>query len=316
MTASPRTRSVLERPEKVLVAVDAYAPSQHAAAYAKTFVAPRGQVRLVSVAQNPRTLLPMGSFVAGELDAARAELSRDAQAALTHASDVFSGSDIRVETEEIDLSISGGDVVHALIEAAERWEAQLIVVGARQHHGLMRWIEGVVSEPVARLSPCPILVVPAAFSGSGDRLPERVLFAVDGSPHATRAVKVGARFAAKDAELLALYVIDRAAHWSDVVPIDALEDAFVEEGERALAAAKSMLDEISAHTSTRLCKTARSGDDIAQTIVREAQNWNAGLIVMGTHGRRGIARWMLGSVAERVVRLARMPILLVHASEP
>ena len=78
MTASPRTRSVLERPEKVLVAVDAYAPSQHAAAYAKTFVAPRGQVRLVSVAQNPRTLLPMGSFVAGELDAARAELSRDA----------------------------------------------------------------------------------------------------------------------------------------------------------------------------------------------------------------------------------------------
>jgi nucleotide-binding universal stress UspA family protein len=315
MTASPSTRSVLELPEKVLVAVDAYAPSQHAAAYAKRLVSPRGEVRLVSVAQNPRTLVPMGSFVAGELDAARAELSRDAQAALTQASEVFSGSDIRVATEEIDLSISGGDVVHALIESAQRWGAELIVVGARQHHGLMRWIEGAISEPVARLSPCPILIVPSAFSSAGDRLPERVLFAVDGSPHATRAVKYGARFAAQDTALMALYVIDRAAHWSDMVPIDVLEDAFVEEGEHALAAAKAMLDDVSAHTQTRLAKTARSGDDIAQTIVREADDWKAELIVMGTHGRRGIARWMLGSVAERIVRLARMPILLVHASE-
>ena len=316
MTASPSTHSLLELPDKVLVGVDIYAPSHHAAAYAKTLVAPRGEVRLVSVAQNPRTLLPMGSFVAGELDAARAELSRDAQAALTQASDLFSGSDIRVTKEEIDLSITGGDVVHALIESAQQWGAELIVVGARQHHGLMRWIEGAVSEPVARLSPCPIVIVPAAFSGVEDRLPKRVLFAVDGSSHAIRAVKYGVRFAAPDAELLALYVIDRAAHWSDMVPVDVLEDAFVEEGAHALAAAKAMLDDVSAHASTRLAKTARIGDDIAQTIVREADDWKADLIVVGTHGRRGIARWMLGSVAERVVRLARMPVLLVHASEP
>jgi nucleotide-binding universal stress UspA family protein len=315
MTASPRKRSVPKLPTKVLVAVDAYAPSQHAAAYARRLVAPGGEVRLVSVAQNPRTLMPMGSFVAGELDAARAELSRDARAALDQARDVFSSSGIRVEAEEIDLSIAGGDVVHALIESAERWEAELIVIGARQHHGLMRWIEGAVSAPVARLSPCPILIVPATFSGAGDRMPERILFAVDGSPHATRAVKYGAGLATEETVLLALYVIDRAAHWSDMVPIDVLEDAFVEEGEHALAAAKSMLDEVSAHTSTRLAKTARSGDDIAQTIVREAENYRAELIVMGTHGRRGIARWMLGSVAERVVRLAHTPILLVHASE-
>jgi nucleotide-binding universal stress UspA family protein len=320
MTASTHARSVPLLPHKVLIAVDACAASQHALAYARAFVAARGEVRLVSVAQNPRSLIPMGSFVAGELDAARAELSHDAQEALAKAREAFAGSDIRVETEEIDLSVSGGDVVHALIDAAQRWGADLIVVGARQHHGLMRWIEGAVSGPVARLSQCPILVVPAGFAGAADRLPdrlpERVLFAVDGSPHATRAVKYGARFVTGDTALRALYVIDRAAHWSDMVPIDVLEDAFVQEGEQALAAAKASLDEVSARASTRLSKTARSGDDIAQTIVREADSWNAKLIVMGTHGRRGVARWMLGSVAERVVRLARTPVLLVHASEP
>ena len=55
----------------------------------------------------------------------------------------------------------------------------------------------------------------------------------------------------------------------------------------------------------------RTGD--ARDVINQAaKDLGADLIVMGTHGRRGVARWMLGSVAERVARVAQTPVLLVH----
>jgi nucleotide-binding universal stress UspA family protein len=64
-----------------------------------------------------------------------------------------------------------------------------------------------------------------------------------------------------------------------------------------------------------LIKTGRTSDDVAHTIVREASNWHAQLIVMGAHGRRGMSRWLLGSVAGRVAHLAQTPLLLVGTQD-
>lgn len=302
-------------PRKVLVAVDPSAASRHAIAYARNIVAPGGVVRLVSVAENPRTLVPTGSLVGNALNSARAELLCDATDVLAVASEAFAQRDVRVETEAIDLSRHGGDVVHALIDAAHTWQAELLVVGARQHHGLLRWIEGTVSGPLAKLSRCPILIVPATYTVKADRLPERILFAIDGSGQAMEALHYGVRFATHDTHLRAIYVVDRAVRLSDVVPIDALEDAFVDEGTHALAAAEPILAGASGRSSTAVVRTDRTNDDIAHTIVREAGGWQADLIVMGTHGRRGMVRWMLGSIAGRVAQLTRTPLLLVHALE-
>jgi nucleotide-binding universal stress UspA family protein len=52
---------------------------------------------------------------------------------------------------------------------------------------------------------------------------------------------------------------------------------------------------------------------VADEVLREAKKWRADLIVMGTHGRRGLRRMVLGSDAEEVVRRAGMPVLLVHS---
>lgn len=54
---------------------------------------------------------------------------------------------------------------------------------------------------------------------------------------------------------------------------------------------------------------------IAEAIVKEAQEWGADLLVMGTHGRRGFSHFILGSVAENIVRIATMPVLLVPARQ-
>ena len=300
-------------PGKVLIAVDPSPASRQAVAYARCLIAPGGTVRLVSVAENPRTLIPTGRLTESALDSARAELLSDAKNALAEAMETFAGRDVHVEAESIDLSKHGGDVVHALIDAAHVWPADLLVVGARQHHGLLRWIEGAVSTPLAKHAPCPILIVPATYAPKADRLPERVLFALDGSPHAAAALQYGVRFATRDTALRAVYIVDRAVRLTDFVPIDALEDAFVEEGMHALAAAEPVLSRASRQTSTALVETGRTSDDVAHAIARTAADWNADLTVMGTHGRRGLSRWVLGSVAERVARLIETPLLLVNS---
>ncbi len=302
-------------PSRVLVAVDPSEAARHAIAYAQTIAAPGGKVRLVSVAENPRTLVPTGSLTGDTLYSARVELLRDATDVLGEASDAFAKCDVCVESELIDLSKYGGDVVHALVDATDMWQAELLVVGARQHHGLMRWVEGTVSAPLAKLVRCPVLVIPASYMIKAGHLPKRILFAVDGSRQAMEALNYGVRFATPDTYLRALYVVDRAVRVSDLLPIDVLEDAFVEQGTHALAAAEPILAAASGRTSTALARTARTGDDVAHAIVREASDWRADLVVMGTHGRRGIVRWVLGSVAERVARLAQAPLLLVHAHE-
>ena len=318
MSASISDRAASTLPDNILIAVDSTVASERAIAFAKGIVAPGGYVRLVSVAESPRTLIPTGAFTGDVLESARAELLRDADEALATARAAFDQSHLRIETEAIDLSKHGSDVTHALIDAAQRSGAQLLVAGARQHHGLLRWVEGTVSTPLASLAPCPLLIVPAAYhaephseAGTG-ATPRRIVFAIDASPQAEEALRFGLRFATHATAGRAIYVVDRAVRLSDFVPIDALEEAFVEEGTHALAAVEPMLADRCGQASTTLIETKRTSDDVAHAIVREARDWQADLIVMGTHGRRGPSRWMLGSVAERVAQLTETPLLLVR----
>ncbi|ACC75289.1 universal stress protein [Paraburkholderia phymatum] len=301
----------LALPRRVLIAVDSSTASRNALAYASSILPHGGEVRLVSVAENPHTLFPTGRHVRHALDSVRDRLLEDAAGALEQAKAFLAPRDVRIETEVVDLSKRGGVVVQTLVNAANAWQAELLVVGAHHHHGLARWVEGTVSEGLTKLLHCPLLVVPEGYSVENGHLPEKILFAVDGSPHAANALRFGVRFAAPDASLRAIYVIDRAVRLSDFVPIDALEDAFLDEGKHALAAAEPVLSRVSTRSSTALVKTRRTSDDVAHTIVREASNCHAQLIVMGTHGRRGISRWLFGSVAGRVAQLAQTPLLLV-----
>ena len=63
---------------------------------------------------------------------------------------------------------------------------------------------------------------------------------------------------------------------------------------------------------SRLVEVEKYGERVVDAIVDEAKRWRADLIVIGTHGRRGVSHLLLGSVAEGVVRLAPAPVLLVR----
>ena len=89
-----------------------------------------------------------------------------------------------------------------------------------------------------------------------------------------------------------------------------------EEGQKILDNAEQ---EIQKHSSVTIEKVLLElkplQGRIAEILVEEAKDWSADLLIIGTHGRRGFSRFFLGSVAENIMRIARMPVLLVHAAE-
>lgn len=312
MTTSSGSANSSNRIKRILIAVDSSPVAARAVAYMRYLAVPGVKVRIVSVAENPRVLLPLGSLTNAELQTARAELVRDASEAVAHAKEAFAQGNGDVEADVIELSRHGGYTTNALIDAAIEWKADLLAVGARQHLGILRWVEGTVSEIVTRQTPCSILVVPASYEVEIREAPRRILFALDGSPASLDAMRFGLQLATPEAHLRAVYVLDRAVRLTDFVPIDVLEDAFIEEGKTALANAAGVFAGLSNHVESGLLRTEPTSDDVPHTIVREAGRWHADLVVVGTHGRRGLARWVLGSVAARTARITHTPLLLAR----
>ncbi|HWT34927.1 MAG TPA: universal stress protein, partial [Paraburkholderia sp.] len=225
-------RSAVRPFQRVLLAVDGSEASLRAAQYTNVLFGGRAAIAAVSVAQNPRALFPLGATAQAFLTAARDELLRDARAALQAIETLFTGAPL--ETDVIDLSKRDGDTVHALLDTAAHWQADLLVLGARHHRGLLRWIEGAVSEPVTRRANSSLLLVPENSRVRTDAPPRRMLFALDGSAHSLGALRMGLQLASAQTQLRAIYVVDRAVHLFDIAPVDMLEGAFVEEGRVAL----------------------------------------------------------------------------------
>lgn len=143
---------------------------------------------------------------------------------------------------------------------------------------------------------------------------QRILVAVDGSATSGRALQEAIKLAAGKAQLRLIYVTE------EIYPLDtegyayidyaALREAVRHTGERVLAQAAETTRRSGATAETALLEAG--GRRVADVVASEAQNWPADLIAIGTHGRSGLSRLLLGSVAEGVTRGASVPVLLVR----
>jgi nucleotide-binding universal stress UspA family protein len=144
----------------------------------------------------------------------------------------------------------------------------------------------------------------------------KILAAVDGSTAAAKGLREAIRLAkAERARLVILHVVDEypafaaldgmmaGAPGADLVP------ALREGGKKVLAKAKAAAQKAGVPATTVLREALGPA---AYPIVREAKKLGADLIVVGTHGRRGVRRLVMGSDAEQVVRTASVPVLLVR----
>jgi nucleotide-binding universal stress UspA family protein len=144
----------------------------------------------------------------------------------------------------------------------------------------------------------------------------RILVAIDGSETSQHAFDAALKLAHDNsAELQTLYVVDIPANTYSAPGIDpsGLDDAMREEGNTVIAAARAQMTHNDIKGEARFVDDFPLGQGIAHSILNAATDMNADLVVMGTHGRRGFQRLLLGSVAERFVRMACCPVLLIPA---
>jgi nucleotide-binding universal stress UspA family protein len=142
----------------------------------------------------------------------------------------------------------------------------------------------------------------------------RILAAVDGSEAGAAGLREALRLAKSEAaELCIVHVVNEAPGYSPLAgpPPPNLPRMMADAGRRVLEKAKDEADKAGVRAKTVLVEETDRG--AAGGILSQAGKLDADLLVLGTHGRRGLARALLGSDAEHVVREAPVPVLLVRA---
>jgi nucleotide-binding universal stress UspA family protein len=146
----------------------------------------------------------------------------------------------------------------------------------------------------------------------------RILTPIDGSETAACSIREAVRLAGDQKALLRfLYVVDAYVLMKYYGPPTVLQSDVIEvmrkTGEAALERALAAAREQGVQADSAIVES--SVGRVSKAIVEQAHDWPADLIVIGTHGRRGASRLVMGSDAEEVVRLSPVPVLLVRMRE-
>jgi len=143
----------------------------------------------------------------------------------------------------------------------------------------------------------------------------RILVPVDGSTTSNAGVREAVKLAkAQRARLRLVHVVDEFSAFSTPeggINAGTLINLMKQSGKQILRRTERLAAGLGAKPETVLCESV--GARVADVITQQAKRWRADLIVMGTHGRRGVNRLLLGSDAELVARSSPAPLLLVRS---
>jgi nucleotide-binding universal stress UspA family protein len=257
-------------------------------------------LHVVDPARYARDLLP-GTFTEVERRLAVAASERLEEL----AKEKFAGLTVDV------AAVTGEAIAATIAEEAKERKADLCMVGTHGRTGINRMLIGSVAEAVVRLAPCDVLTVPSVRQDPA--IPRRIMVATDFSEQAERALaRAGALTQSFGSELTLLHVHDPRV---PVVPmgVPAIDEPQLRNWAREqLAKLASERLEDDARVRSELLVEPSAPD----AICRHAEESATELLVLGTHGRRGVTRLLIGSVAERVVRHAHCPVLVVREPKP
>lgn len=199
-----------------------------------------------------------------------------------------------------------------IVEYAAERGVDLVVLGSHGRTEVPRYLLGSVAEGVVRLSDVPVLTVPPGDKGAAFAPYRTLLVPTDGSPESAVALDPAAALAtAFDAGLHALSVVATTP-----LGVDIRSSVLFEDLEESAETALEKFEERARAAGVSPVETAIAHGTPATEIVRYADDNDVDLVAMGTHGRGGIERYLLGSVTERVLRTSPVPVLTVRAPEP
>ena len=147
---------------------------------------------------------------------------------------------------------------------------------------------------------------------------KRILVPVDGSETSNKGLGEAIRLGKlTGATLRLVHVVDqvRASGGYQIVPVYSQDMATFmrHDGEQTLTSARDKVLAAGLHVETQLLETYAAR--VSALIHQELESWRADLVVIGTHGRRGLSRLFMGSDAEQVLRSSPVPVLLVPARD-
>ncbi len=214
--------------------------------------------------------------------------------------------DLKAET-----LVLAGRPYEKLCEAARTMGTDLIITATHGHTGLAHLLMGSTAERIVRFAPCPVLTVRAQFIRV--RFPEtgpfsfsRIIVPVDFSEPSRQALLYAASLAKKlRAAIQLVHVLEPSPYYE----FDRAQSGTMETQWKKTARAK--LDLLLQSCAVDATAQVRIGVAFEE-IVQEAANHQADLIILSTHGRTGLKHAFLGSTAERVVRHAACPVLVVR----
>ncbi len=240
---------------------------------------------------------------------------RLARAAVDQAQEYLQDVQRRLEASGLTVRaiVRWGDPAGEILAAAQEGRADLIAMATHGRGGLGRWMLGSVADRVVRAATIPVLVVPARAAAAA-RQPgfRRLLVPLDGSALAEEALLhalLTARAFNATIELLSVMPRSDLTQYPESWFPDLEYEALRDERERYLHDLAARLRQ----EGLQIEATLESGD-VPEMIIRTAESHGADLIVMATHGRGSIMRWLLGSVATKLVTAAPVPLLLVRAA--
>jgi nucleotide-binding universal stress UspA family protein len=200
------------------------------------------------------------------------------------------------------LEVRTGPAALALGDVAKKRDAELVVIGGREHGALARGLGRSTAHYLVRTLDVPLLVVKP---GAGPV--HRILVAVDTSKAAIAAIKTAERLA----QLLRAHV--RILHVVEPIqllylPVAVIDQQAFEQRERDTF--ERLLEPLAPLVVQD--RVVRTGP-VAETIAHEATRWRADLLVLGSHGKGWVDRLLLGSTTERLLNFLPVSVLVVPA---
>jgi len=200
----------------------------------------------------------------------------------------------------------------AIVEEAAKIKSDVIVMGRRGRTGLEKMLMGSVAAKVIGYAPCKVLVVPRFASISC----KNILIATDGSKYSVAAATEAIGIAKRCKSNLIIVTVVHTEALSSMSPDtgytqsqqEVIEKQELQKAERNISGVKELAEKEGIHAEG-IISEGRPYETIAKT----ALDKNVDLIVVGSHGRTGISRFLMGSVTERVIGHAESAVLVVKA---
>lgn len=236
-------------------------------------------------------------------------IQRAEEAAATTILNEYAQTLQREDGVRCDIRVVEGIPFEGIARAAEDLEADVVVIGPHRRRALRDVFVGTTAERTIRASRRPVLMangVPAASY-------RHALAAVDLSRCSADALRATRHLGLQQSMAISvLHVVDAAGAGfltGATVPDDSMKDYLAEEEARGARELDAFLADVPFDPVARFAK--RSDSSAANAIIETAREVQADLLVVGTHGRTGIARMFLGSVAQEVLGTVRTDVLAI-----